>query len=269
MRVYPLVAPGTPLSASFNRPDGTPYQSGTEFEFDDAVEGSRRRGRPYVILFRKVRKCVLDLSDDADTVHERVTQYRRLESFISSRMKGPDGAFLHAFNEFDAADELETKVSQKLEQLILRLLAGEGESAAAPPPQPPTAAAGRSAPPPSAACAGSSRPTPTCTSAAGGATQEVLEQLRARAGSGSPFVLVFGGSGVGKSSFARAGLLPFLTDPGVIAETRAWRWSIFEPSDSTGGLIDGLAATLLTANALPRPSPPACPRPSWPAPARV
>ena len=65
-------------------------------------------------------------------------------------------------------------------------------------------------------------------------------------------MLIFGGSGVGKSSFSRAGLLPFLTDPGVIAETRAWRWSIFEPSDSTGDLIDGLAATLLTANALPR-----------------
>src|SRR3954454_7949894 len=245
---------GTPLSASFNRPDGTPYQSGTEFEFDDAVEGSRRRGRPYVILFRKVRKCVLDLSDDADTVHERVTQYRRLESFISSRMKGPDGAFLHAFNEFGAADELESKVSQKLEQLILRLLAGEGDGATTPSLQPPAGAAGRAKTDVSP-FRGLRRFEPADADLYFGrrrATQEVLEQLRSRAEGGSPFVLIFGGSGVGKSSFARAGLLPFLTDPGVIAETRAWRWSIFEPSDSTGDLIDGLAATLLTANALPR-----------------
>src|SRR5206468_9232225 len=98
-------------------------------EFEDAVDGFQRRGRPYVMLFRKVRKCMLDLADDPDTVRDRVDQYRRLESFINSRMKGPTGEFLHAFNEFEAADELEAKIGQKLEQLVVRLLEAQGDGA--------------------------------------------------------------------------------------------------------------------------------------------
>src|SRR3954452_18121897 len=48
---------GTRLPAAFARADGTPYDSGTEFEFEDAVDAFRRQGRPDVLLFRKARKC--------------------------------------------------------------------------------------------------------------------------------------------------------------------------------------------------------------------
>ena len=44
VRLHPLVAPRHPPLRLLYAPDGTPYQSGTEFEFDDAVEGSRRAG---------------------------------------------------------------------------------------------------------------------------------------------------------------------------------------------------------------------------------
>jgi tetratricopeptide (TPR) repeat protein len=83
------------------------------------------------------------------------------------------------------------------------------------------------------------------------AVNDVLTALRQQAAAGSPFVLVFGKSGVGKSSFIRAGVLPMLCDPGVIEGIRHWRRAIFEPSDSTGDSLDGLAAALFTPTALP------------------
>ena len=37
---------GTRLPQQFKRPDGSTYNSGTEFEFEDALEGHKRRARP-------------------------------------------------------------------------------------------------------------------------------------------------------------------------------------------------------------------------------
>ena len=51
-------------------------------------------------------------------------------------------------------------------------------------------------------------------------------------------------SGVGKSSLVRAGVLPTITQPGVIEGVGLWRWCVFRPSDATGDLCDGLATAL-------------------------
>src|SRR6185436_3852010 len=44
---------GTRLPAHIRKADGTPYSSGTEFEFEDAVESCRRRGVPDLIVYRQ------------------------------------------------------------------------------------------------------------------------------------------------------------------------------------------------------------------------
>jgi hypothetical protein len=56
-----------------------------------------------------------------------------------------------------------------------------------------------------------------------------------------PFVLVFGSSGVGKSSLVRAGVLPQLLKPGVIEGIGHWRYAIFRPSDGLRLLNPGNA----------------------------
>ena len=65
------------------------------------------------------------------------------------------------------------------------------------------------------------------------------------------FILILGMSGGGKSSLVRAGVLPMLTQPGVIEGIGLWRRAIMKPSDSPGDLIDGLATSLIRENALP------------------
>ena len=72
-----------------------------------------------------------------------------------------------------------------------------------------------------------------------------------QASGGCAFVLIFGMSGVGKSSLVRAGLLPTITSPGVIEGIGLWRWCVFRPSDTTGDLCDGLASVLMAPTALP------------------
>ncbi len=62
---------------------------------------------------------------------------------------------------------------------------------------------------------------------------------------------MLGPSGSGKSSLIRAGVLPLLSQPGIIANVGLCRRAVFRPSESTGDLFDGLAAALIKTNALP------------------
>src|SRR5207249_11279790 len=75
--------------------------------------------------------------------------------------------------------------------------------------------------------------------------------LRNQALNGSAFVLILGLSGMGKSSLARAGVLPLLTKPGVMEGVSLWRRAVMRPSDVPGHVFEALAAALLRENALP------------------
>jgi WD40 repeat protein/serine/threonine protein kinase len=82
---------------------------------------------------------------------------------------------------------------------------------------------------------------------------EVLEALEAQAKAQRPFVLIVGASGSGKSSLARAGVLPLLAHPGIMEGIGLWRRSITRPGagGSDGDCCDALAAALLEPSALP------------------
>jgi tetratricopeptide (TPR) repeat protein len=61
---------------------------------------------------------------------------------------------------------------------------------------------------------------------------------------GSPFLLVVGASGAGKSSLARAGLVPRLTASGVVPTVDLWRVAVMHPSEAPEGPIMSLARRL-------------------------
>src|SRR5262249_18322097 len=60
------------------------------------------------------------------------------------------------------------------------------------------------------------------------ATTELLTLLsqRAKADPATPFVLLSGSSGTGKSSLVRAGFLPLISTPHVVEGVAAWRYAI-------------------------------------------
>ena len=79
----------------------------------------------------------------------------------------------------------------------------------------------------------------------------MIGQLLERSREGrTPFVLIFGSSGSGKSSLLRAGVLPAIVKGGVDG-IGLWRRAVMQPSQAAGDLFDGLAAALTQPNAVP------------------
>ena len=76
-------------------------------------------------------------------------------------------------------------------------------------------------------------------------TTRAVDLWREAGSRGSPYLLVVGASGSGKSSLARAGLIPRLTTPGVIKEVDAWRVAVMRPGDSPAGPFTALATALM------------------------
>jgi hypothetical protein len=82
------------------------------------------------------------------------------------------------------------------------------------------------------------------------ASGDVLDALGKQANSKNPFVLVLGGSGSGKSSLVRAGVLPLLTEIGTAASEGPWRYAFTRPGFGPDP-FDSLASALLAPTALP------------------
>jgi len=237
---------GTRLPKQFTREDGSRYDSGTEFEFEDAVRGFEENGKPQLLVYRKTAKASVQL-DDENALMERIEQKKKLDNFINRWFHDTEeGTLKAAFHPFESPSEFELVLERHLRKIIERAL---------------PEAAGREV----AATAVWKKGSPFRglqsfdfehapiffgrTKAIG----DVLEALRRQASEGCAFVLVLGMSGGGKSSLARAGVMPMLTQPGVIEGVGMWRRAIYRPSDVRGDLFLGLATALLKENGLRLP----------------
>jgi hypothetical protein len=117
---------GTPLASHMPKADGTRYDSGTEWELDDA-----RRAQKPVWLYRRSVAPTISL-DDPDEDQKR-EQYRRVRAFLA-RLRDADGALLGAANDYDSVARFSELLSQHLEAEVRRRLeAHEGANAAAEP----------------------------------------------------------------------------------------------------------------------------------------
>jgi tetratricopeptide (TPR) repeat protein len=83
------------------------------------------------------------------------------------------------------------------------------------------------------------------------AIDEARRRLAAAEERGTPFLLIVGASGSGKSSLARAGVIPRLTTPGMVASIVVWRVARMKPSEGQAGPLRALATALFAEGALP------------------
>jgi tetratricopeptide (TPR) repeat protein len=237
---------GTRLPRNYTREDGSRYESGTEFEFEDAVASFREHGKPHLLVYRKTAIPLVSLEDEASLM-ERIEQKKKLDRFFARWFHdSEDGSLVAAFHEFETPGEFEQLVERHLHRLIDRLL--------------PTVRTSKEI---SRAVWSQGSPfrglqTFDFDHAAifFGRTRaigEVLQALRQQADDGRAFVLILGMSGGGKSSLARAGVMPMLTQPGVIEGIGLWRRAVFRPSDVRDNLFLGLAAALLSKSGLSLP----------------
>jgi tetratricopeptide (TPR) repeat protein len=229
---------GTRLPKDFTRQDGSRYQSGTEFEFEDAVEGFRKHGKPQLLVYRKTAKASVQLDDEA-ALMDRIDQKRKLDAFIEGWFHHTeDGSLKAAFHPFASPSEFEHVLERHLRKIVQRALPESGRRDDV------AAAVWKKGSPFRGLQSFHYEHAPIFfgrTKAIG----DVLELLRRQAAGGRAFVLILGMSGGGKSSLARAGVLPMLTQPGVIEGVGHWRRAVFRPSDVRGDLFVGLATAML------------------------
>ena len=97
---------GTPLSEQFLREDGTPYASGTEFEFECAARAYRDSGRPAMLAYIKKAERSISLTD-RESAMDAFAQKDALDRFVDRWFGNPQSAFRAAFKTFETSDEFE------------------------------------------------------------------------------------------------------------------------------------------------------------------
>jgi tetratricopeptide (TPR) repeat protein len=234
---------GTPLPKEFVREDGTSYQSGTEFEFEDALRGFQERGNPSILVYRKTATPIVAL-DDEEAVTEHLRQKKALDAFLARWFgEDGDGALRRAVHLFGSPADFEELLEVHLRKLVHRLSPDVDSTRAR------------------EALWAHGSPFRGLESFGFGhaavyfgrtrAIASLLDALRRQAAARRAFVLVVGMSGGGKSSLVHAGVLPMLVTPRVVADVDEWRRATFRPSDARGRPLGGLANALCRDPALP------------------
>jgi len=222
---------GTELPPGFPpMPDGTPYPSGTAYEVLSAIDAAKGRGLPDVYVFRFPHSPSIRLDDPARA--ETEAQWEYLKTFFESWFKTPEGHFKAAFQTFASTDDFEAQVDSLLRKWLEEKVL-HGRSVAWPvdvkgSPFRGLAAFGAKHAP---VFFGRSRDIVKAT-----------DRLKDAAEKGCPFLLVDGPSGSGKSSLARAGLVPRLTAAGVVPRIDVWRVAVMRPGELAGdpfGVLSG------------------------------
>ncbi len=228
---------GFELPPEYRRPDGT-TPTGTEYEFEEAMRAAKAKGTPDVLVYRKTAAVLLD----AEHVDLEKAQFEALKQFWSRWFQTDAGHFTAAYQSFETTDEFERRVEQHLRQWLERNQAALANAVTWP-----------------VALKGSPfrglQPFEESHAEVFFGRRRVVELLRERlaeaAGRGAPFLLLLGASGSGKSSVARAGLVPRLTQIGAVPGIDVWRRCTLRPSEGGGDLLLGLAQALYRADVLP------------------
>jgi len=111
---------GTSLGPKYRKPDGSPYLSGTEWEFQDAIRAAQQFGRPRVLVYRRSQEISLR-SNDPDFM-EKVKQFQQVEQFFSSFVD-PDGSIRQAYNVYETVSQFHLLLMSHLKSVVLDLLA--------------------------------------------------------------------------------------------------------------------------------------------------
>lgn len=233
---------GTPLGPEFLKADGTPYNSGTEYEFDVSLKAREETGRPAILVY--IKEADLEggrfQRDQLDRQTVWIDQIRKVKEFIEHRFYDPqEQRFIRAFHTFNQPPSFEGILEEHLRQILQPYLP-EGAGGWRVWEEAPFRGLqvfdfdheeiffGRSK-----------------------AVAEVVKALKEQARAGRAFVLVLGKSGSGKSSLARAGVAPFICHYGAVEGVNLWRRAALRPTEQGEDLLGGLAAALLQEAALP------------------
>ena len=228
---------GTQLPSDFElKQDGSPYLSGTEWEYLNALKGFRANRKPAVWVYRRNGAPKLDLDDpNLESIRE---QWNKVKQFFTV-FTNPDGTLAGGINSYEAPDDFRQQFEQHLRDRLDKLLETLSATNASQ-----TAEKPITTPPPwtDSPYPGLEAFTPEQAPIYFGRGREIDQLLQQFADPKVRFVAVVGVSGSGKSSLVKAGLLPRLRT-GIIGNA-PWIDLIFKPGERGGNPYLGLAFAL-------------------------
>ena len=113
---------GSPLPESITREDGSLYDSGSEYEFEDAYNGYADSGKPEILVYRKQAEAYFSLQE-TDKAIEAINQFEKVQRFMDKWFINPeDGSYKGAYHCFNAEHEFEEMISKHLKKLVLKHL---------------------------------------------------------------------------------------------------------------------------------------------------
>jgi WD40 repeat protein len=233
---------GTPLPRSITREDGSRYDSGTEYEFENAKNAFDENNHPKILVYRKSVAPMVELND-TDALVEKIEQQKKLDQFFRKHFfDEEDDALTGAFTIFADSAEFEDTIFNHLSNLIRQELTDDMLE------QLESQRSWQGSP-----YRGLEHFEREHAAIFFGRTRQVTEiigLLKQRNQDNNPFVMLLGMSGVGKSSLVNAGIVPMLEEPDVIEGVNSWRHIRFKPADNPNDLFLGLADAICRDDAL-------------------
>jgi tetratricopeptide (TPR) repeat protein len=238
---------GSELPPAYNRADGT-TRTGTEYEFESARDARERREDhlPDILVYRKTAKVLF--SEESFEVER--AQKKALDQFWERWFRTDTGHYIAGFQSFADTEDFDRQLESNLREWLRRRHAGGV-----------TWNIARQGSPYRGL-------VPFDEGHAGLFFGRDADMARARARfiesaigpdsgrRGTPFLLILGASGSGKSSFLRAGLVPRMRTAGAPAfledgsdGIHAFRTLIVVPREMGSDLCAGLASALYRAGA--------------------
>lgn len=217
--------------------DGRAPVTGTEWEFEEALQAARNRGAPDLLVYRNNSPASFD-TRDPDLFERQSQQLKALNAFWQRHFVN-QGMFTGAYTAFHTDGEFAAALEAHLRKLIERRI--DALRAA----RDPGARKAWTQPPFRGLESYEFEHAPIFFGQDEWLAKGML-QLTSNAERGTPFLLVLGASGSGKSSLVRAGIAPKLFLPRRVAGAAFLRRVVFRPSDAGDGedVFDALARRL-------------------------
>lgn len=114
---------GSNLGNSYLKSDGTPYQSGTEYEFDMMMEAFRKNGRPQIMVYIKdtpLKDRLLHAQDD--DLEEVIRQHGAVKNFIKEHFHDEETGTNYAYTIFGEEVSFGTRLKTHLTNILLEAI---------------------------------------------------------------------------------------------------------------------------------------------------
>ena len=114
---------GSTLGKSYTKPDGTPYRSGTEYEFDMMMESFRKNGNPKIMVYIKdtpIRDRLI-YAKEID-LEDAVKQHSAVKNFIKERFHDASNGSTYAYTSFGENVSFESRLKTHLSNIILDVI---------------------------------------------------------------------------------------------------------------------------------------------------